>query len=450
MNQTNNSMENQSNNTDTTKHETEKDSVLSSTSKGEDVKTKASNQKSFFLGLGTQGQFGLWLVVIVLVMVLSQMFFIRFDLTFSKAYSLSKTSKKLVSDLVLPLQIKVFFSKSLPPPHNDTEKHLTDLLNEYKLAGNRYFSYTLYDCSIDKEATSERVKENIKEAQSYNIRPLQIQYVKQDKVEFKRAYMGIAIQHGDLIERIPDLLDTYALEYRLTQLIYKMNSKVNYLQQLQEDIEVTLFLSSALEQIAPHINIKGLKQVPNRVEGIIRECNKKNYQKIKYAYINTTMDPNAEKGVEAYGLKPLTWGANPKIKIEAGRGYAVLVLRYKDKVEVINLIKSVNTIFGMMYNLENLDNLENKVNQLIDTMLDINEKIAYLSDKGTMDLTMGPPQNNPFGMRDESGDGAHFNRLVSKRYSIDELKIDEISKDYRSLIIAGPKKNFFELGFISD
>ena len=56
-------------------------------------------------------------------MIASNIFFLRFDLTRSKSYSLSSVSKRLVSNLVTPLTVKVFFSKNLPPPHNDTERY---------------------------------------------------------------------------------------------------------------------------------------------------------------------------------------------------------------------------------------------------------------------------------------------------------------------------------------
>ena len=387
--------------------------------------------------------FVLYLVVGVLVMIASNHFFLRFDLTSSKAYSLSSVSKSLVSDLVIPLNIKVFFSKNLPPPYNDVERYIRDLLNEYELAGNKYFSYRIYDCSLDKEATSEKIKDNIAEANSYNIYPIQLQVFEKDQIEVKRAYMGLIIQHGDIIERFTNLNDTYSLEYRLTQIINKMNNKINYLAGLKEQINLKLFLSTSLEVVAPHLQVKGIKEAPKRIETIINECNKRNYNKIEYTYLDSTLEPDKVKEeAKRFNIEPLIWQDNARLNLSKGEGYAYIVIEHVGQQEVIGLINSVNLgPFGTRYSFEDLDKLEDKINNLIDTLLDINDKIAYLNDKGTLSLALGAQQNAAFfGGADQGGEGANFNRLLSESYTIEEIMVSEISKDYQSLIIAGLKE----------
>ena len=96
-------------------------------------------------------KFLLYMAVIVLVNLAGLTLFFRADLTANKIFSLSDASKKAVATLSEPLSIKVFFSKNLPAPHNNTERYLKDLLDEYAAKAGRLFNYQLYnfhDCYI--------------------------------------------------------------------------------------------------------------------------------------------------------------------------------------------------------------------------------------------------------------------------------------------------------------
>jgi len=73
-------------------------------------------------------RFLVYLIIVVLVNVAGTTFFFRLDLTANKMYSISEASKKVVSTLSEPLTVKVFFTKNLPAPHNNTERYLHVLL----------------------------------------------------------------------------------------------------------------------------------------------------------------------------------------------------------------------------------------------------------------------------------------------------------------------------------
>ncbi len=391
---------------------------------------------------GYYSQFFLYLFIIFLFIIASNIIFFRIDLTKSQVFSLSKPSKKLVSDLVVPLRIKVFFSKNLPAPHNNTERNLKDLLEEYSLAGNKYFSYKFYDCSLGKEDSSEKIKKNIEVAGSYNIYPVQRQIIEKDEVKFTRVYMGIIIEHGDIVEQIADLSDTYALEYRFSQIIQRMHNKINALASLKEDIKIKLFLSSSLEKVGPHINIKNLSEVPKKMQEVIKACQKRNYGKVKYTFLDSSKDLNVKKKAESYKLQPLSWGDDKRINLKAGEGYASLVIEHGEKEEVISLIKIAQLpIFGVSYSLEKIEDLENRINSLIDNLLNINEKVAYLKDKRGLDISL-PIRN--FQRNTPPGPGGNFNQLVSKNYDISEITAYELTKNYKALIIAGVKEFFRE------
>jgi len=96
-------------------------------------------------------KFCIYLVVVVLVNVAGITLFFRLDLTANQIYSISEASKQVVSTLSEPLTVNVFFTKNLPAPHNNTEQYLQDLLEEYALAGNKYFNYTFYNVTAKED-----------------------------------------------------------------------------------------------------------------------------------------------------------------------------------------------------------------------------------------------------------------------------------------------------------
>ncbi len=175
-----------------------------------------SNKEKYF-------KFILYIAVIVLINIVGVTLFFRMDLTRDKIYSLSDASRDVVETLSEPLSIKVFFSKDLPAPHNNTERYLKDLLEEYSSRGGKLFNYTFYNVSPEEGTLTQDTDENREIAKSYGIHPVQIRIMEDDEVKFKNAYMGLVIIHGDLIEKIEAITSTNGLEYTLTTAIQKLN-----------------------------------------------------------------------------------------------------------------------------------------------------------------------------------------------------------------------------------
>ena len=74
---------------------------------------------------------GMYMLAVVLINMAGLTLFARFDLTGGRSLSLSEASRKVVSTLSEPLTIDVFYSRNLPPPYNNVEQYLRDLLEEY-------------------------------------------------------------------------------------------------------------------------------------------------------------------------------------------------------------------------------------------------------------------------------------------------------------------------------
>jgi len=164
-------------------------------------------------------KFLLYLVVVVLINLVGISLFFRVDLTSNNLYSLSDASKEVASTLKEPLTINVFFSKNLPPPYNTIEQYLHDLLAEYEIYSSDLLSYRFYDVTAQEGDLSEQAEGNRKIAQSYGIQPVNVQNVEQDQVKVQRAYMGMALIHGDVVEKIPAITTTEGLEYKITNAI---------------------------------------------------------------------------------------------------------------------------------------------------------------------------------------------------------------------------------------
>lgn len=129
------------------------------------------------------------LAIIVVVNIIAMRFFKRFDLTHDRMYTLSDVSKNLVRDLDDKFIVKAYFTSDLPAPYNNNKRYLQDQLDEYRAYGGGNFQYEFIDPSK---------KDDLKqEAQKYGIPPVQVQVLKDDKLQIQEAYMGLVMMYGD-------------------------------------------------------------------------------------------------------------------------------------------------------------------------------------------------------------------------------------------------------------
>jgi ABC-type uncharacterized transport system involved in gliding motility auxiliary subunit len=382
-------------------------------------------------------------MIIVLVNAAGITLFFRLDLTANKMYSISEASQKVVSTLSEPLTIKVFFTKNLPAPHNNTERYLHDLLAEYAVYASNYFNYNFYDVSAEEGDLSEEARENQRLANNYGIRPVQIQAIEKDEVKFKRAYMGLVIIHGDLIERIPTLTTTEGLEYKLTTAIQKLNNKISALLGLQGKIKIKLFLSSSLNQMAPHIGLKKLSRIPDELQKIVQELNQKNYNKLDYEYLDPSKNEDLEDLVQKYNIMNIKWPALAKGMVPPGKGAIGLVMEFGERVTVLPLLQVIQIpIFGTQYKLPDIKELEERIDQNISALIDINEDLGYLASHGTLNLSEASPLNP--AARQNQDSALNFRSLISQNYTLKQVNVKEleIPESLKSIVIARPTQPF--------
>jgi ABC-2 type transport system permease protein len=388
-------------------------------------------------------KFLIYLIIVVLVNVAGITLFFRMDLTANRMYSISDVSKKVVSTLSEPLTIKVFFTKNLPAPHNNTERYLHDMLEEYAIYANNHFNYNFYDVSAEEGELSEKSQENQKLANDYGIHPIQIQAIEKDEVKFQRAYMGMVIIHGDLIERIPTITTTEGLEYKLTTTIQKLNNKISALLGLKDKMQIKLYLSSSLYQMAPYIGLKRLSQIPDELEKIVAELNQKNYNKLQFEYFDLSADEEREAAIKKYNIMSIKWPALAKGTVPPGKGAIGLVMEFGKRALVVPLLQVIKIpIIGNQYKLLTAEEMREVIDKNIEALIDINEDLGYLADHGTLDLSGA----SAFGQtgRQNPDSVMNFRTLVSQNYTLKpiNLKSQAIPDNLKSIIIARPTQPF--------
>ena len=388
-------------------------------------------------------KFIIYLLVIVLVNVAGITLFLRMDLTKNKVYSISTASKKVVATLSEPLTINVFFTKDLPSPHNNTERYLHDLLSEYAIQADKFFNYQFFDVSPEEGETSDETKENQQLASNYGIHPIQIQAIDKDEVKFQKAYMGLVLIHGDLIERIPTITSTEGLEYKLTTAIQKMNNKISALLSLPGKIKIKLFLSSSLEAVGPFMGIGNLSTIPDAMKTIIEKLNQKNYGKLEFEFLNPTQNQALQAVSKKYNIMTLSWPALSKGEVPPGEGAIGLVMEYGEKSLTIPLLQVIRLpIIGTQYQLSDMAEMEDTINGNIERLIDINENIGYLADHGTLSLTGASPANPV--QRQGQDSATNFRTMVSQTYSFKNINLKDqtLPEDLNSLVIARPTEKF--------
>ncbi|MBP8988403.1 MAG: Gldg family protein [Spirochaetes bacterium] len=370
---------------------------------------KPQKQKSY-------SHFILYGIIIVLINLVGLTLYVRLDLTKNSVYSLSPISKAVVSTLEEPLTVKIFFNKDLPAPYNTVYRYLQDLMVEYDNAGNRYFHYEFIDVEKQKDAAGD-----------FGIYPVQIREIRNDQVKFRNAYMGLAIIHGDIIEKIDSITEPEGLEYRVTTLIKKMNGKIDALLKIKDPITVTLYASSNLP-------IPGMQNLNEQVYAQVQKCNIRNYNKIQYRFVDPVNNQQSLTIAQMYGLPTLKWPQFTTMEgraIPSGQGMVGIVVEHNNKFETVQIL--TRSIFGQ-YAIGDLSRLEDMLNAAVDNLISVNPKVCYITGHGEKDIN------------DEQNGAAQFRKMISDMYDLVTIDItkDEIPDDVITIIINGPRSMYSE------
>ncbi|PIX73152.1 hypothetical protein COZ39_02330 [Candidatus Roizmanbacteria bacterium CG_4_10_14_3_um_filter_33_21] len=161
--------------------------------------------------------YGLVFAVLIILNLLIAQVPLRLDLSEGKAYTLSTSTKKIISKIDDIVNIKFFNSSTLPPRLLPLKTEVTDLLSEYGKDSRGKIVVRIVDPKKDEKTQTE--------VQELGIPELPFQQMEKDKYAVSSVYFGILITYGDKKEVIPQATDIGSLEYSITSAIYKISRK---------------------------------------------------------------------------------------------------------------------------------------------------------------------------------------------------------------------------------
>jgi len=155
------------------------------------------------------------LIAVMLNYIASNHFF-RIDLTKNQIYAVSGASKKIMGNLDDIVNVKVYFSETLPPNLLAVRQYVQDMLGELS-------SYSKGNLAVSFLDPSDPNVRN--EALSYGIPQIQMNIVEKDKLEVKNGFLGIAVVYGNKTETLPVVQNIMNVEYDLVAAVKKVTAK---------------------------------------------------------------------------------------------------------------------------------------------------------------------------------------------------------------------------------
>ncbi|MEA1925761.1 MAG: Gldg family protein [Patescibacteria group bacterium] len=163
-------------------------------------------------------QLGIMLFVCIMVItnVIGSRIPGRIDLTEGKAFTLSHSTKKIVSQLDDIVDITFFASEKLPAQLQPVLREVNDVLRDYQTIGKGNIVVTRKNPSTDENA--------VQEAASLGVQEIRFNIVSQEEFQVKTGYLGLAVSYGGEHESMPFIENTSDLEYQLTSFIKKLTT----------------------------------------------------------------------------------------------------------------------------------------------------------------------------------------------------------------------------------
>ncbi len=152
--------------------------------------------------------------IIIVVNVLSNRIFHRFDLTENGEYTMSKATKNILRNLNEPVTVTAYFTEDLPPQYAKHKRDVQDMLMEYNSISGGDVAYEFVDPLTDEAKEQEAVQNGIQ--------PVLVNMRERDQVKQQRVYMGAVLQMGDEKDVIPFIEPGAAMEYSLSRSVKKL------------------------------------------------------------------------------------------------------------------------------------------------------------------------------------------------------------------------------------
>lgn len=169
-------------------------------------------------------RFGVFLLILFLLVSNALGYYIpgRLDLTQNRAFTLSKTTKDLLSGLKESVEITLFASKKLPPIFSEVLRETKDILADYQRLSANKIKVDYKDPSSDPQIAA-KVKQ-------IGIPEIQFNVIAREEFKVKKGYLGLAVQlkkaaTSSQPKIIPFIRSTQSLEYQLSSFIQELTTQ---------------------------------------------------------------------------------------------------------------------------------------------------------------------------------------------------------------------------------
>jgi len=232
----------------------------------------------------------------------------RIDMTQDGTYSLSPSTQKILAGLDERLLIRGYFSKRSHPKLEPLVPQLSDLLEEYKIAGGSKVRVEVID-PTDSEDAKREAKER------FGIDPTPLRFATQTEKSVINAYFTIAVEYGDhhAVLGLDDLISVRVLdvgdvdislknpEYQLTKTIKKTVAEFSSIDALFASAPGKVQLTAYL---TPKTLPENWKDAPAKLQKVVDELTKQSGGKLAF----TTIEPKTETEMRdlftKFGLRP--------------------------------------------------------------------------------------------------------------------------------------------------
>lgn len=151
--------------------------------------------------------------ILLIINILSQFAFLRFDLTEDKTYTLSQATRDVLTNLDSTVNITAYFTENLPTDVAKVKEDLTDLLEEYSNISKGQIDFKFIAPETDEEKQT---------AMQAGVQPVMINVREKDQIKNQQAFLGVVMEMGEKKEVIPIIQPGTAMEYSLTTPIKRM------------------------------------------------------------------------------------------------------------------------------------------------------------------------------------------------------------------------------------
>ncbi len=233
---------------------------------------------------------------------------LRLDLTENRIYSLSPTSRDMLTGLRDPLLVRGYFSARTHPLLAPLVPRLKDLLEEYRIAGNGRIKLEFVDPRTNPELEGEANEQ-------YGIKPVPFQVSGRYEASVINSYFNILIKYGDQFTTLGfnDLIEVrrgrngemevglrnpeYDITRSIKKVMYGFKSIDDIFAGLSEPLKLSLVLT-------PDTLPGPLPELEKKVAAVAREMASQSGGKLEFAE-NRVAPGDEARVARSLGVKPM-------------------------------------------------------------------------------------------------------------------------------------------------